>query len=103
MNVASPILLLGAGASIDAGLPNAYDLTRRVYDNLPSHSTEERRLYAYVVAKLLTRQSRLGNSPFEPLNVEEVYDALKRFLSRDEDVLAEFVYSWDAITTAPSA
>lgn len=100
--MARPVLLLGAGASIDAGLPNAYDLTRRVYDRLPEHATEERKLYGYVVAKLLTRQSRLGHSPFESLNVEEVYDALKRFLSRDDDVLAEFVYSWDTLTSPPS-
>lgn len=98
-DLAEPILLFGAGASIDAGLPNAYELTRQVYERLPQHSPHERKLYAYVVAKLLTRQSRLGNSPFDLLNVEEVYDALKRFLARDDDVLAEFVYSWDEIAS----
>lgn len=95
--MSKPILLLGAGASMDAGLPNAFDLTQRVYDNLGSHSGESKRLYGFVVAKLLTRQSRLGLSPFDKLNVEEVYDALKRLMSRESDALVEFVSSWDMI------
>ncbi|MBA2919042.1 hypothetical protein GON01_14160 [Sphingomonas sp. MAH-20] len=100
--MANPVLLLGAGVSIDAGLPNAFDLTRRIYNELAIAQREEAKLFAYVIGKLITRQAKLGVSPFREVNVEEVYDALKRFLSRDSDILAEFVYSWDPVSF-PSA
>lgn len=96
--MAKPVLLLGAGASIDAGLPSAFQLTQRVYEELAAGRRSNAHLFGYVIAKLLVRQSRLGLSPFRPINVEEVYDTLKRFLSRDTDALGEFVYSWDPIT-----
>lgn len=87
---------------MDAGLPDAITLTKHVYDKLGSpRSRGEQALFGYVIAKLIVRQTRLGLSPFQGLNVEEVYDALKRFIARDTDALAEFVYSWDPIT-APS-
>lgn len=95
--MAKPVLLLGAGASIDAGLPSAFDLTEVVYSRLINHS-HAKNLFGYVVSKLVVRQARNGFSPFEKLNVEEVYASLKRFIARDSDALSEFVYSWDPVT-----
>lgn len=100
--MAKPVLLLGAGASIDAGLPSAFDLTQKVYEELVVQGRGNAQLFGYVVAKLIVRKSRMGTSPFRPLNVEEVYDTLKRFLSRDTDAIGEFVYSWDPITLPSS-
>lgn len=96
--MAKPVLLLGAGASMDAGLPNAFELTSNVYGRLKSSRPKQAKLFAYVLSKIVTKQVREGVSPFQPVNVEVAYDALKRLISRDTDVLSEFVYSWDPIT-----
>jgi hypothetical protein len=91
-------VLLGAGASIDAGLPSAFALTNRVYDELRTtgHGTQSV-LFGYIISKLISRRVLAGGSPFDPINVEEAYDAILRLLDRDRDVIAEFVYSWDPI------
>lgn len=89
-------LLLGAGTSVDAGVPTAFDLTEKIYNWLiRQRAAEPAKLYAFVVAKIRTRNARVGLSPFAPVNVEEVYDALKRFSLREDDPLNEFVAAWD--------
>ncbi|WP_230281734.1 SIR2 family protein [Croceicoccus sp. Ery15] len=89
------VILLGAGASVDAGIPDALSLTERVYERLSARLPNEARLFSYVIAKLITKRARQGGSPFNRVNIEEVYDALKRYVERENDPLNEFVYSWD--------
>jgi hypothetical protein len=87
---------------MDAGVPNALQLTRKVYENLRDTSFfEEARLYGYVLGKLITSRARKGVSPFREVGIEDVYATLKRFLSRHSDVLSEFVYSWDDFAVSP--
>ena len=95
--MANSVILLGAGASMDAGVPGAYQLTEDVYNFLAKtpHSRNAV-LFGFVISKLITQKARLGESPFSKLNIEEVYDALRRFLIREGDPISEFVTSWDA-------
>lgn len=95
-------VLLGAGASIDAGIPSAFALTEKVYKHLRRFRRDEAKLFGYVLAKLVTKRARKGLSPFDPVNIEDVYDSLKRYLLRQEDPLNEFVYSWDDTLEANS-
>ncbi len=95
-------MLLGAGASKDAGLPNTNELTKRVYDRLVSAKSNDAVLYAVVVAKLIARNAKNRQSPFDDINVEDVYDGLKRLLNRDSDLLSEFVSGWDPISASSS-
>lgn len=92
-------VLLGAGASKDAGLPDAYELTRKVYEKLIQSKSDDAVLYAVVVAKLIARNAKNGQSPFDSINIEDVYDGLKRLLNRDQDILSEFVSGWDPISS----
>ena len=94
--------LFGAGASMDAGLPNTYKLTREVYSRLADSKSKDAVLYAVVVSKLIARNAKKGFSPFDEINVEEVYDGLKRLINRDSDLLSEFVSGWDPISTLSS-
>lgn len=93
-------VLFGAGASKDAGLPDAYELTKQVYDKIVDAKSNDAVLYAAVVAKLIARNAKNGKSPFSPINIEDVYDGLKRLLNRDSDILSEFVSGWDSISAA---
>jgi hypothetical protein len=94
--------LFGAGASMDANLPNAYRLTREVYSRLSDGKSQDAILYAVVVSKLIARNAKNGLSPFSDINIEDVYDGLKRLLNKDSDFLSEFVSGWDPIATLPS-
>jgi hypothetical protein len=90
------MFLLGAGASIDGGLADAFSLTTDIYDRLcSSHNKDASKIYGLVVAKILARKVRQGGSPFEGVNVEEVYDGLRKLASRDTDFLADFATGWD--------
>ena len=96
-----PVVLLGAGASVDAGVPDAHRLTKVVYDKLRRGDAEAAQLFGFVVAKLQVRSARLGGSPFDQVNIEDAYDALKRLLQRDRDVIGEFVSSWEPLIDLP--
>lgn len=80
---------------MDAGVPNAMQLTEKVYENLQNTNFEDARLYGYVLGKIITNRARKGVSPFRAVGIEDVYATLKRFLFRHSDVLGEFVDSWD--------
>jgi len=91
-----PILLLGAGASIDAGLLDTNRLTRQIYSILQREgSLVPVQLFGYVIAKILIKKVRLGGSPFDDVNVEEAYDGIEKLIGRDKDITSEFVSSWD--------
>lgn len=96
--MAGPVILLGAGASIDAGLPDAFRLTEVIYNELAQPiNSQQAILFGYVISKLRARRVLLGGSPFERVNVEEAYDALLRVINKDDDILSEFVSGWDPI------
>lgn len=91
-------VLLGAGASIDAGLPDTNRLTSVVYEKLvAAYDKAPATVFGYVVSKLVARGARVGGSPFAQVNIEQAYDTVLRLLNRDNDPLSEFVYSWDPI------
>jgi hypothetical protein len=92
----SPIFLFGAGASIDAGLSDTNSLTRKIYDILTSsYDKAPAKVYGYVIAKILAKKVREGGSPFDPVNVEEVYAGIESIINRAGNIASEFVSSWD--------
>lgn len=80
---------------MDAGVPGAYQLTTEVYEALKETNFEAARLYGFVLGKLVTWRARKGVSPFSAVGIEDVYAALKKFIGRSEDIISEFVNSWD--------
>jgi SIR2-like domain len=96
--VGNPIFLLGAGASIDAGLSDTNKLTRKIYDILiRNHDKAPSKVYGYVIAKILAKKVREGGSPFEQVNVEEVYAGIESIIHRDGNIASEFVSNWDPV------
>lgn len=92
----TPVFLFGAGASIDAGLSDTNALTRKIYDILTaSRDKAPAKIYGYVIAKILAKRVREGGSPFDPVNVEEVYAGIESMINRDGNIASEFVSSWD--------
>lgn len=90
------MFLFGAGASIDGGLSDAFTLTEDIYAHLrSSHDGVAAKVFGLVVAKVIARKVRDGGSPFDRVNVEEVYDGIQRLAARDSDILSDFVTGWD--------
>lgn len=95
------MFLCGAGASIDAGLADAFSLTKQIYEQLGERREQAARtVFGLVVAKVAARKVRAGGSPFDPVNVEEVYDGVQKLARRDLDLLSDFVTGWDPALAA---
>lgn len=89
-------VLLGAGASIDAGLPDTNALTFEVYNRLStSYDKIPATFFGYVVSKLASRAAKAGGSPFGSINIEQAFETISRLINLDADPISEFVYSWD--------
>lgn len=76
----SEMLLLGAGASIEANVPGTYKMTEKIVEKFAS-DFHLRRRYAhalnFVVGGLLFEQGKLGNNPLTSgVNVEDLFNAV---------------------------
>ncbi|MCP5397263.1 MAG: SIR2 family protein [Sphingomonadaceae bacterium] len=92
----SAMFLFGAGASIDAGLSDAFTLTEDIYQRLNNgYQKDAAKIFGLVVAKVIAKKVRVGGSPFDRVNVEDVYDGIQRLASRETDILSDFVTGWD--------
>lgn len=92
------VVLLGAGASVDAGLPTSLRLTQIIYDDMRKEqyrNAAHARLLGYVISRLQARNARLGQSPYDPIEVEELFDALNSLANKDALLVSEFVERWD--------
>jgi hypothetical protein len=82
---------------VEAGLLTSRDLTERIYNDVAGN---QRSAYAlilgYVISKLKSRNAKQGKSPYEPIEVEELFDALSVLFKRDQSLLSEFVERWDS-------
>ena len=67
------IILLGAGASMDAGIPAAYPMTNKMIQRLSeySYSRREANVLTYVVGGLLFNYGKQGVNPISSgVNIE---------------------------------
>jgi|ERR1035441_1460013 NAD-dependent SIR2 family protein deacetylase len=87
------IILLGAGASVEAGVPAAYDMTKSLIELLggtPKHG----HIVKFVVGGLLMQKGVKDENPFEGVNVEEVFSAIELLANRENIEAAPFIGSW---------
>jgi hypothetical protein len=94
----STLVLLGAGASVDAGIPATKDMTRRIVQ-LVSESTqgttpEIAPALNYVLATMNAAQTAYGASAFDVIDVERLFSAVEQLADRSELEISPFVASW---------
>jgi hypothetical protein len=92
----SEMLLLGAGASIEAGVPGAYAMTQRIIEAVEADPFHRRHahLLRFVVGGLLFQRGVRGEDPFGGVNVEDLFSAIQLLGSRQDLEAAPFVGSW---------
>lgn len=88
-------VLLGAGASRDAGLPTTGEMTKCLAEHFDSHRSQPtREVLHFVTGMLLGSEGEQGNNPFAGLDVERVMTAIDLLGDRQHLELAPFIFSW---------
>lgn len=86
-------VLLGAGASAEAGIPTVREMSRRLLAALPEWDNS-RALLAFVMGGLMFRAGARGEDPNAGVDVEELFTAVEALASRDTVEMAPFVAGW---------
>jgi hypothetical protein len=88
-------VLLGAGASVEAGVPASFDMTTRLVKRIEASAPMQ---YGpalnFVCGALLAYDSAQGSSPFDSLDVERVFSAVELLSERRTLEVTPFVSSW---------
>src|SRR5436309_2636336 len=101
------VVLLGAGASKEAGVPTAIEMTRSMLelaggsvDDWNPASAEHRilRLLRFVVGGLVFQQGISGADPLTTgINIEAVFNAISLLARRNTLEFSPFVASWHPV------
>jgi hypothetical protein len=89
--------LLGAGASVDAGLPTSVQLTKLIADKIDENFRwrgTSQILHA-VIGALIRHDTAKDGSAFAGVDVERVFAAVTALADRESQDLAAFVERWD--------
>lgn len=97
-----PLILLGAGASVDAGIPTAFDMTHEMI-NLFQKNYYQYYMEGYKVAIKILRfvagglqfkRGIGGKDPFQGINIEDLFTAIMMLAKRHELEIVPFVSQW---------
>lgn len=94
------MILLGAGASMNAGIPTAYKMSIEISKQITQFAApygdtglfNELKKFAFFVAGgMLLRQGSMGKDPFYGVNVEELFQALQMLKEKNRLVISGLV------------
>lgn len=94
------MLLFGAGASKEAGVPTAYGLTHEIANEFrrQQHLQRHSRVVSFVLGGLLFNRGIHGDDPLSSgVNVEEFFNAIQLLADRSSLEAAPFVGSWHSM------
>jgi SIR2-like domain len=94
------MLLFGAGASKEAGVPTAYGLTNEIANEFRQqpHLARHARVVSFVLGGLLFNRGIQGDDPLSSgVNVEEFFNAIQLLADRSTLEAAPFVGSWHSM------
>lgn len=91
------LILLGAGASVDANIPHSTGMVRRIERLVEGDWSGYRDLYNYIKSSIYHADGIRGRfSEAVNYNIERVVNTLDELRRREEHPLYPFVASWDA-------
>ena len=92
------VVLLGAGASMDAGVPDTRGMTAEITNVLETDPQFRRftfsEVLSFVVGGVTFRAGATGGDPFADVDVEEVLNAITLLADRGEIEALPFISSW---------
>lgn len=101
----SEMLLLGAGASVEAGVLSAYKMTEEILKRFNDRQNYALRDYTkvlnFVIGGLLFDAGKRNNNPLtNGVNVEDLFNAVLLLSERNTLEVSPFVGSWDSMVEA---
>jgi hypothetical protein len=91
------MFLLGAGASVEAGVPDSYDMTKEIIKKFHDNS-QHARVINFIVGGLLFQEGIRGRNPLNSgVNVEDLFNAVQLLSERHTLEAAPFVGSWHSM------
>lgn len=99
-NLMKDLYLLGAGASMECGIPMANQMTKDFIQIAESHGRHHdsiHRILKFVVGGLKFRLGANGINPIGDANIEEVFNCIDSLANRDQLDISPFVSSWHHI------
>lgn len=92
-------MLLGAGASIEAGVPASTSMSARIVDHVDTPANRHRGLthaLNYASGALIAHQTAQGASPYAGIDVEQLFASVQMLGNRESVEVAPFV-SWSPV------
>lgn len=102
------MVLLGAGASRDAGLPDTGGMTEQIVRRLQDTDWVRPEVHAlnYVVSAIIGHRGARGESPYATIDVERVFSGVQLLGERRDHEAAPFISAWqpgvEAFDTHPT-
>lgn len=92
----STLILLGAGASAEAGVPTSTEMTRQLVERIATvpRLHDEVQALRFVCGALMAHDSATGGDPYAGLDVERVFAAVQLLATRDDLEVTPFVATW---------
>src|SRR2546421_5268467 len=90
------MFLLGAGASVDAGVPDTYDMTKRINERFrqDQKTRVESLVISLALGGLVFQAGVRGEDPTAGVNVEDLFSAIELLAGRSTSEVAPFISSW---------
>ncbi len=90
------IVLLGAGASVEGGVPASFKMTERIYNEFCDDASLKSLSAAltFVIGGLQFQHGVSGENPFSGVDVEELFNAVDFLSARTASEAAPFVNAW---------
>jgi NAD-dependent SIR2 family protein deacetylase len=90
------LFLLGAGASVEAGIPDSYSMTKVMLEKFSVEPRYRRieQILQFVVGGLLFQQGIKGENPYDGVNIEDLFNAVILLGDRKNSELGPFISSW---------
>ncbi|MDQ0647234.1 hypothetical protein QFZ53_001430 [Microbacterium natoriense] len=90
-------VLLGAGASVDAGLPTTFTFARQLVEDITEKLGRERTIVKtlnFVYGAMVNHRTERGGDPFDAVNVETMISAIRLLRDRGTHEVAPFIQDW---------
>ncbi|MGM1029980.1 MAG: SIR2 family protein [Actinomycetota bacterium] len=88
------LILLGAGASVDAGVPASKDMTRKIVEAVKSYRNDDSGVthaLNYALGAMIAHRTALGQGVYDGIDVEDLFSAIQMLAERETLEIAPFV------------
>ena len=88
------VVLLGAGASVEAGVPASFEMTQKLVARINENKRHVAQALNFICGALVGHDSAAGADPYAGLDVERVFAAVQLLAERRTLEVTPFVANW---------